>query len=367
MPVYWRRDRKCWRIVWTDEDGRRRFATLTREEAPRKRDAQAECDKRATEAREIRAGLRRRDSRMTLAELVDMRRKWLVVNRKPLTVQDFDYQMQHIINWLGTRRIDQARQLNPKLIDAYIAELKGNTSARLINKRVGALKSVLRHAVRQGLLDRSPIDAVAVVADDGVRANVDKTGRRALSGEEIQALVDASPVDRRLLWQVYLQGGLRKMEAARLRRQDLDAVGCRLRIRGGNAKRKAHGEDVWQPIPQQLARDLAAYALTHQSEYLLPNSRGRMRDGRSILDLLRVDLKSAGVAQQGDGPDRSIDVQALRVTYLTRLVNEVDGLDIKTLQELARHTRVETTLKHYVRAQEDRKRAAVDVLSKGLG
>jgi integrase len=60
-----------------------------------------------------------------------------------------------------------------------------------------------------------------------------------------------------------------------------------------------------------------------------------------------------------------LDVHSLRGTYLTNLVANAPDMDIKTLQELARHKDISTTMKYYVRAKEEAKRKAMDALRRG--
>jgi integrase len=151
-------------------------------------------------------------------------------------------------------------------------------------------------------------------------------------------------------------------------RADLDVIGCRLRIKGDDAKHREHGETVWQPIPSDLSKELAAYVLTHQREALFPNARGRNRDARSLLALFRKDCSNAGI-HPANAPDPRLDVHSLRGTFLINRVANAPDMDIKPLQVLARHKDISTTMKHYVRAKEDAKRRAIvpTQLPRGVG
>src|SRR5262249_26049756 len=61
-----------------------------------------------------------------------------------------------------------------------------------------------------------------------------------------------------------------------------------------------------------------------------------------------------------DASGRVFDFHSLRGQFVSNL--EGAGVSLKTLQSLARHSRVETTLKHYARVQLADVRSALDVL-----
>jgi integrase len=167
---------------------------------------------------------------------------------------------------------------------------------------------------------------------------------------------------RRLIWWTFVGTGLRVSELCSLRRDDLDATGRRLRIRGETSKRGEHGKDHWQPLPADLAAALAQYLLTHRYEPIFPslrgNYRGRARKPRSLLETFYGDCKAAGI----DTSDHSVDLHALRATYTTRMVENCPALDIATLAQLTRHTNPTVTLKHYLKARDSAAREAVNAM-----
>ncbi len=71
------------------------------------------------------------------------------------------------------------------------------------------------------------------------------------------------------------------------------------------------------------------------------------------------------IGDLGLSPAPRLDVHSLRGTFLTNLVANAPDMDIKTLQVLARHKDISTTMKHYVWAKEEAKRRAIEGVSLG--
>ena len=134
-----------------------------------------------------------------------------------------------------------------------------------------------------------------------------------------------------------------------------------MRIRGITSKHREAGQDHWQPIPQDLAKALAIYAMSHQSECLFPDRWGKRRNAQALLRAFYLDCDAAGI-DRGDG---EIDIHCLRATYVTELSDPALGLNPKEVSLLARHKDIGTTMRYYVKADDEKARRAVDALRIG--
>lgn len=71
-----------------------------------------------------------------------------------------------------------------------------------------------------------------------------------------------------------------------------------------------------------------------------------MRSGQRAAEMIRIDLASAGIAYVIEGPDgpEYADFHSLRHSYLT--LGGRSGIDLRTLQELAGHSKPELTARY---------------------
>jgi site-specific recombinase XerD len=138
--------------------------------------------------------------------------------------------------------------------------------------------------------------------------------------------------------------GLRVSEIARVRGEDVDLGSARLHVTGkGNKK-------AWVPLHPIL---LEVAATMPASGYWFPGNARRPSlpiRSKSVSDVIKAAMVRAGV--QGTA-------HSLRHWYATTLLG--DGADLRTVQELMRHSSVQTT-QVYTQVPDVRRHAAVDRL-----
>ena len=122
------------------------------------------------------------------------------------------------------------------------ATLIGRFAPSTVNRTLSALRTVLKHAWRLGLMDADSYRRAVDV--ENVRATTLPSGR-AVEKDELRALFavcaeDDSPAGRRdaAMLAVLYGGGLRRGELCRLDLGDFDAKGCALTVRGGKGRRQ---------------------------------------------------------------------------------------------------------------------------------
>jgi integrase len=212
----------------------------------------------------------------------------------------------------------------------------------------------------------------------------DRRQRRALEPDEYRRLLAAAQAgprrarlsgqDRFILYLVASNAGLRNQELASLTPESFNLDGDDPTVTVRAAYSKHRREDV-----QQIRADLAELLREHLADKPAGQAVWPGKWWRKAAKMMRGDLKDARHAWiQEAGADAAerqrsdylayanaagevFDFYAQRGQMLTAL--EQAGVSLKALQALARHSRVETTLRHYTRRPRlADTRAALDTL-----
>ena len=244
-------------------------------------------------------------------------------------------------------------------------------------------KSFLTWMVKDRRIDSNPLVHLSPLNADVE----DHRQRRALEPEEYRRLLLAAQIgpqrcrlagpDRFMLYLTASNTGLRNQELASLTPEsfELDGDEPNVVVQAGYSKHRR--QDV-QPVRHDLAELLC--------EFLVDKPAGEPiwagRWWRKAAKMIRADLKDARrqwIDEAGeDAEERTAREKSDFLTYVNHAgevfdfyaqrgqmitVLEQSGVSLKMLQSLARHSRVETTLKHYARKpQLADTRAALDAL-----
>lgn len=160
--------------------------------------------------------------------------------------------------------------------------------------------------------------------------------RRSLTGEEIDRLALASKA-RWPIWKAYLLTGARKSELETLEPEDIDLESKTLTIR--DAKR---GDKIRAVPIHSEALDI--FSTWENVRTLMPTNLSRA---------FRRDALKAHI--------RGVDLHCLRVTFITRLIQ--GGTNPQTVQRLAGHSNITTTLRYYLRCPHKDDRVALERLT----
>lgn len=250
-------------------------------------------------------------------------------------------------------------------VNAFLSHLAvaGNVSASTQAQALSALVFLYRHV----------LDDPLPWLDDIVRATRPRRLPVVLSRGEVGALLSRLHGTERLVASVLYGGGLRLLEALRLRVKDIDFAANLLVVRQGKGDkdrrtmlpeslrtalhaqiadvRRVHRQDlangfgdVW--LPEALSRKYPAAGREFAWQYVFPASRISIdpREGvrrRHHLDESAVQraMKSAVRAAE---IHKHAGCHTLRHSFATHLLE--DGYDIRTIQELLGHADVKTTM-----------------------
>ncbi len=250
-------------------------------------------------------------------------------------------------------------------VNAFLSHLavEGRVSASTQAQALSALVFLYRH-----VLD-DPLPWIK----DLVRAGRRRKLPVVLTRDEVRALLGAMKGTPRLVAAILYGGGLRLLEALRLRVKDIDFAARLLVVREGKGAkdrrtmlpnslqdplrsqiesvRRIHRKDlaagrgeVW--LPNALERKYVNAGREFAWQYVFPASRLSV-DPRSGIER-RHHLDESAVqravkeAVREVGIDKQAGCHTLRHSFATHLLE--DGYDIRTIQELLGHADVKTTM-----------------------
>jgi len=147
-----------------------------------------------------------------------------------------------------------------------------------------------------------------------------------LSGSEVQALLEAveKPKYRAMLMTLYA-GGLRNLEACRLRPEDIDSKRMLIHVRAGKG-----GRDRYTLLSTRLLAYLRDYWRTERpKDWLFP---GRSVPGHTCTDTVRGVFRAA---REAAGISKKVTPHVLRHCFATHLLES--GVDITVIQALLGH------------------------------
>ncbi len=234
--------------------------------------------------------------------------------------------------------IERLGQLNEPNISRALAVLSGRgVSPKTLREYRGSMGNLCNWGVRVAkLLDRNPVQAIPAAETNGDVRKV----RRALTPDQAERLLAVSG-PRQLWYMTALFTGLRVSEQLALRWQDMVLDGDRPAVFPQAMTQKARRDDF---VP--LRPDLAAALQASKPAFARPADRVFKNAPR--METFKRDCAKAGIPYKDDR-GRSVDLHALRVTFVSWL--SVADVNPRTAQQLARHSRIELTMKNYTDAR----------------
>jgi integrase/recombinase XerD len=267
-------------------------------------------------------------------------------------------------NFVKLADIERPDQITQAAADRVIKALEEQGKApRTINYWLQKARQFCKWLKKQGVLADNPLADVRGVGGGTQRP------RRPATPEDVAKLCRAALANgpsrngkvsgetRRLLYLTAFATGLRYGELRRAMSPWLKDGPPRIEMPAGSTK---NSKGVTIPIPTWLVIELAEATV---DRYLCVPAG--LRDGplfpdapKQITKAMAEDMKAAGIPPQTDAGH--LDFHSLRHGFVTQLARS--GVDIKTLQKLARHSTAVLTLNVYTHVGELEERArAVEV------
>lgn len=315
-----------------------------------------------TEAREFERSARRIGQHelenIVNPRIIELIEEWLESyknDHSKTTVKDVNYCLKPLLDFFGNLQIPA---LNPKLIEAYKARRRETEiiltnkkpedldpdrdrryiKPRTINKELSYLSSFLRWAAENN--HASPLN-FKIKKFPGKMTQPPTT--RIPTPDEIQGMIDMIEPQYRTILLLYYDGGLRREEALKLKKEHV-----RLKQRVIHVTGKGNKEGIIEITTDRLYTALkVAYEKTN-SGYLFVNPKTE-KPWYSIRKAIIRAAKRAGIEDR-------VYAHLLRHTFGTHAL--MAGMDLRAVQGQLRHSTSKTTERYTHLVPELRKRQA---------
>jgi len=242
----------------------------------------------------------------------------------------------------------KARTLPRATVETLVLKRAKGCGPETINHYIRAVRGFFRWLVKSNRLGSNPLDSLELV---NAAVDVRRT-RRELTADELRRLFIAARgsdrayrgltgEDRYMLYLVAAGTGFRANALANLTPADFDLTAATVTLAARlNKSRRLKV----QPLPADVADALRDY-LTGKPDAAPVWGGTWARDHRGA-EMLRIDLEAAGIPYAVEGPDgpEYADFHSLRHSFLT--LGGRSGIDLRTLQELAGHSKPELTARY---------------------
>lgn len=299
---------------------------------------------------------------------------------KPATVARYQNSLDAALPRLGAVKVSQ---VTTATILAFRQErLASGLSPRTVNHDVTILKAMLNWARDAKLIGGKNELKLKKLPHDNPKEG------RALTHDEVNRLLEASPPWLRDVWYAYLTTGMRKNELASLTFADVDRDNREIIVRMGSSK--THRErripidsGLWKIIEKQragradrrpgigktpLLTSQTQERFTREHVFVTPQCTPLTHRSGVYDHFLRCCKKAGIETRTVDAAGREIhhvDVHSLRRTFATDLIGS--GADPKSVQELLGHKTLAMTMNLYAKLHSQTKRQALGKLSYGSG
>jgi len=213
------------------------------------------------------------------------------------------------IHFFGRMRL---AEIEPRDVKDYAAKVASRgVAAGTVRLALAPVKALLATAVEEGLIRSNPSAGVrlAQVVSGNGGEEPDEEKVKALTEDELRALVEAVPVERRLLVALLAQSGLRISELLPLRWKDIDFGKRRLLVRRSLSRGQIgapksrygrRGVPLTEAMTHSLWNTRKAPSVDGRDEALIfPDRDGGYLDRTQVFRVVKAAAKSAEVPWAG--------------------------------------------------------------------
>jgi integrase/recombinase XerC len=252
---------------------------------------------------------------------------------------DLDQLAAYLARVHGDAGIPGPEGIDAIAVRGFVASLsRGGLERSSISRKLSAVRSFLRHSVREGRLDANPAEAIPA-------PRVPRHLPSTLTVDEVFNLLDhictddlAGARDLAILELLYA-AGLRVSELVGLDLNDVDLPGMLVRVLGKGRKERV--VPFGRKAAESLRRWLAASATLRQSgrqpSAVFLNQRGGRLTDRSVRRIIDRRLEEAAIHAH-------VSPHTLRHSFATHLLGA--GADLRAIQELLGHASLSTTQRY---------------------
>jgi Site-specific recombinase XerD len=269
--------------------------------------------------------------------------------------------LSRISRLINECRLNFSSDVTAEIIENWLKQQRQlGMSIRTSNCYLATVKACFRWLVDSGVISASPLSRLKKLNE----ATDIRLVRRALSDDELKKLLRTTfysskklygmtGPERSMIYLFAVRTGVRWGEMKCMTRSDfsLNSNPATVKVRASIAK---NGMPAVLPLVPGVTQTMADYfkatpALPGAAAFPMPKSdKGGVIIGK--------DLKAAGIAIV-DENGQKVDFHSLRHTFITSLART--NIHLKVVQELARHSEINLTMRHYTHVLLDEKTAAL--------
>lgn len=216
--------------------------------------------------------------------------------------------------WERTAELDSRVRAFDGLFRFRSIAAEQDWSSKSINKAHRVGRQVAAFGCDGGLLHHNWLAQIKYLR------NEDRHLRRALSLDEVSALLRASPAIYRRMWLAYILTGLRPSELVELTWDRVDLNAGLILLRAGDTKTRQQRFAILGTRLVTMLAEQAGSGGAQPGSPVFPNAEGAFFRN-NLIRALRKCLRYAGIAVET--PEGIVDLHALRVTFGTLLMTEL--------------------------------------------
>ena len=257
-------------------------------------------------------------------------------NASAQTVQTYEEALEEFESYLklkdnglspATADTDLIRDWMESLMD------KGNT-ASTINKKLSALRSFYRFALKRNLVEHDPAHCVTGPKKSKPLPQFLREGEMDRLLDDLEWDDSYNNVRARTILLLFYEAGLRRSELIGLNDEDIDFGSCQLKVTGKRNKQRIipFGEELATELRHYMAVRDAQFGEGHEALFL--GDKGLRIKGGQVYQIVRKYL-SAVTSLKKKSP------HVLRHTFATAMLN--NGAGLEGIKNLLGHESVSTT------------------------
>ena len=257
-------------------------------------------------------------------------------NSSPLTVQNYEDSLREFESYIIHRDSSLSlNQVDTDLIRDWMESLmdKGNT-ASTINKKLSALRSFYRYALKRELVERDPAHCLTGPKKAKVLPQFLREGEMDRLLDDLDWDDNYKDVRARTILLLFYEAGLRRSELIGLNDDDIDFASGQLKVTGKRNKQRI------VPFGEELRNGLLRFIEIRNGIFpgddgaLFLNDRGGRMTGGQVYAIVRRYLSVVTSLKK-----RSPHV--LRHSFATAMLN--NGAGLESIKSLLGHESVSTT------------------------
>ena len=279
---------------------------------------------------------------MNKADLLNKAKSQLYIrNYSPRTIASYISSLNNFAEWLIQEKVNQ---VTDKEVEKYLYHLKKNRNRSIsgMKQTVASLKILFTDILKKEIPDSL-----------NIRFRKEEKIPVVLSEEEVAAVIKAvNNLKHKVILMTIYSAGLRLSECLALTVADMDFDRYQIRIRQGKGKK-----DRQTVLSRTLLSEMKDYLIKFCPKiFLFEGQKGGRYSASSVQAIMKRAVKKSGIKKHAT-------VHTLRHSFATHLLE--NGTDIRFIQELLGHKRLETTqiYTHISKIAFDRIKSPLDRLS----